>query len=115
MACYAKLYCVLNVFMFYICNVDAKVFSKSLEDFRNFQKPSVRTETDEILGRLKRSALDETKFSKADHVYSHSQNYTLSTTEFSLNGENDNEVFVHWSGAENNVSIFNTLILKLLI
>ena len=85
-------------------SVESKIFSKSLEDISLIQKPSLLRREAIETSRQKRAVQSE-KNEGQNTGFIHSQNLTLDTTSFSLQGENDNEVFVTWSGTKNDVSI----------
>ena len=98
---FVTLLCVYDLFI-----VESKIFSKSVGDISIFQQPEVNTYTREQNLRTRRSAESENANYTLSGNSIHSQNLTLNTTTFSLHGVNDNEVFVHWSGENNDVSHF---------
>ncbi|WAR21800.1 SORC2-like protein [Mya arenaria] len=97
-----KIACV--VFLCSVCNtcVYSKVFSRSMHEISNIQKPSLNLYEQGILNRIKRAQNSNSSFT-TDNVYNadnfHSQNSSVTTTEILLT--ESNEVYVHWSGLKN--------------
>ena len=83
--------------------VESKIFSKSLEDVSLIQKSTLQWREIKENNREKREISTDT-YDSMISPFIHSQNLTLTTTNFSLGGENDNEVFVTWAGKNNEVS-----------
>ena len=98
---FASLLCVFDIFV-----IESKIFSKSVGEISLFQQPEVSIYKNGHFLRRKRSAKFEGANSTLTDNNFHSQNVTLNTTAFSLHGVNDNEVFVHWTGENNDVSIY---------
>lgn len=96
-------YFVLLCYYLKFMLVENKIFSKSLVDISLIQKPSLKWRENTENSRQRREIPSDIIDSKAS-PFIHSQNLTLITTSFSLSGENDNEVFVTWSGVNNEVS-----------
>jgi len=100
-ACVIVFVCVLELSLLH-----AKIFSKARSDFRLFQEPLVNRNIDESFNRRRRDVNENTTFTtKSEHAtVIHSQNTSLTSTVFALSGTNDNQVVVHWTGENNNVS-----------
>lgn len=99
-----KLVYVLCICLFNANSLLGKIFSKSLSEFRLFQKPHFLFDVNDANLRIKRAS-NPVDNSTTDHADTfHSQNKTLLTTSFALHGELDNEAFVHWAGENNDVS-----------
>ena len=88
--------------------VESKIFSKSLEDISLVQKSTLQWREIKENNREKRE-IPSDSFDRMISPFIHSQNLTLTTTNVSLGGENDNEVFVTWAGLKNEVSLTFTL------
>lgn len=82
-----------------------------MNDFRIFQEPHVNKKVDDFVHRLKRDIDGATNFTTTNsenHAHFHSQNSTLSSTEFVLPEASGNHILVHWSGENSDVSIHNS-------
>lgn len=97
---------IILVFIIKCTLLQAKIFSKSLSDFRIIQEPHATRKIDEFVERQKRDTIENTTFTtnSGNHATVHSQNSTLSSTAYTLLGTRGNEVNVHWAGENNNVS-----------
>lgn len=94
--------CILEISL-----LNAKIFSKSRDDFRMFQEPHVNRKVDDFVNRLRRDISENTTFTTSSGNHAtviHSQNLTVTSTAFALSGMTDNQVIVLWSGENNNVS-----------
>ena len=93
---------VVLIYYLFFPAAESKIFSKSLEDVSLIEQPTLRWNEND---RHKRAVQSDFKNGK-NASFIHSQNLTLTTISISLQGENDNEVFVTWTGVNNDVSIY---------
>jgi len=74
-----------------------------MDDFLNVQKPSISHSETEVLNRFKRDVGNLSSLQESDKSDNNSS-HILSITEIILTGTNENQVYVHWAGKDNNVS-----------